>query len=241
MIQTTPERGWAIDAGPGRLRHSTWRHIGVKSIHHFFLFFSRQELQCTGHCYWQNQKTGRMYTKLSLYVKNFLMLATVCILRQNSQWLLEYIHCEDPLGIWWTCLCQCRAFPPENPQKEKWYIKSKGVRLETVQEIFPGFLPRVQNFRGTTGCFLSLYLSIFTCMAASTARILGALSLWTLHIGLMIYWASLLRVPLTGGANSTSRGPCSHSHPCTLHPANMATITLVCASSSSRSTGRAHW
>lgn len=34
-----------------------------------------------------------MYTKLSLYVKeNFLVLTTVCILRQNSQGLTEYSH-----------------------------------------------------------------------------------------------------------------------------------------------------
>ena len=114
-----------------------------------------------------------------------------------------------------------------------------GEAGDSVQEALPGVLLRAQNFKGTTGhylsCFLSWYLSTLRCMTTFRTRILEALDL-----GLLTHWPSGLGVPLTGRVTCTSH-PLSPRHPCTLHPANMAAVTLVYASPPLQSAGRAHW
>lgn len=138
--------------------------------------------------------------------------------------------CEYPLGICWTCLCQYRASSLRILRKKDDIGKAKGWGWGLCSGSIPWVPAHGSNFSETTvqylGCFLSWYLSIFGCMVASTARILGILSLWRLHLDLVTYWASLLGIPLTSGATSTSNGLCSHVHSCTLHPANMAPSLL---------------
>lgn len=106
----------------------------------------------------------------------------------------------------------------------------RGEAGDSVQEALPGVLLGAQNFKGTTGhflgCFRSWYLSTLSCRETSRTRMLRALSLWALDLGLVPPWALGLEVSVTGRATSY---PCSPNHPCSLHSANMAAVTLSMA------------
>lgn len=85
-------------------------------------------------CYWQNQKTGGMYTKHyhSMSRKIFSCWQQYAfpgrIPRADKSTVTMWVPTGDLLNMFMSV----QGLFPENPQKERWYRKSKRMRLGTL-------------------------------------------------------------------------------------------------------------